>query len=383
MKRKAIGVVLSAAMISTLLAGCGGSKEATSGSDTSSVSGSSAATTSSFETIDESISSSSTTSASSNVTSSSGEDSSDSASYSDLELTDEEKEVAKGLTIGVTYCTSSAPAVKVFAQGIQEEAAELGIELIELDGNFDAATQADQMNTFISQKVDGIVLNPSDGTSLVSSCKNAYDAGIPVVTGAMNVDESGYEYIETFVGPDDKDVGRIAGQTMLEALGAEGGKVAIIEGTAGSSAQVNRTEGFEEAVAGTSIEVVAKNAADYDEATAMSITEDLLTKYSDLAGIFCHDDTMASGVAQAMKELGYTGEDLVVVGYGGSAMGAELVQEGYLIATAVQPLVDEGRGCIKALVKAINGETLSTWYKDEITPLSKDNVDSYDKSLLW
>lgn len=383
MKRKAIGVVLSAAMISTLLAGCGGSKEATSGSDTSSVSGSSAATTSSFETIDESISSSSTTSASSNVTSSSGEDSSDSASYSDLELTDEEKEVAKGLTIGVTYCTSSAPAVKVFAQGIQEEAAELGIELIELDGNFDAATQADQMNTFISQKVDGIVLNPSDGTSLVSSCKNAYDAGIPVVTGAMNVDESGYEYIETFVGPDDKDVGRIAGQTMLEALGAEGGKVAIIEGTAGSSAQVNRTEGFEEAVAGTSIEVVAKNAADYDEATAMSITEDLLTKYSDLAGIFCHDDTMASGVAQAMKELGYTGEDLVVVGYGGSAKGAELVQEGYLIATAVQPLVDEGRGCIKALVKAINGETLSTWYKDEITPLSKDNVDSYDKSLLW
>ena len=347
------------------------------------MSGSSAATTSSFETIDESISSSSTTSASSNVTSSSGEDSSDSASYSDLELTDEEKEVAKGLTIGVTYCTSSAPAVKVFAQGIQEEAAELGIELIELDGNFDAATQADQMNTFISQKVDGIVLNPSDGTSLVSSCKNAYDAGIPVVTGAMNVDESGYEYIETFVGPDDKDVGRIAGQTMLEALGAEGGKVAIIEGTAGSSAQVNRTEGFEEAVAGTSIEVVAKNAADYDEATAMSITEDLLTKYSDLAGIFCHDDTMASGVAQAMKELGYTGEDLVVVGYGGSAKGAELVQEGYLIATAVQPLVDEGRGCIKALVKAINGETLSTWYKDEITPLSKDNVDSYDKSLLW
>ena len=55
------------------------------------------------------------------------------------------------------------------------------------------------MNTFISQKVDGIVLNPSDGTSLVSSCKNADEAGIPVVTGAMNVDESGYEYIRRCV----------------------------------------------------------------------------------------------------------------------------------------------------------------------------------------
>ena len=389
MKKRVVGVLLSVAMVSALMAGCGDSKETAAGSAGSSASSKSTASASSSgagnsgneSTDSKSAGSESTDSKSTSAGSEAA--SSDTATYSDLELTDEEKASAKGLTIGVTYCTSSAPAVKVFAQGIQEEAKELGIELIELDGNFDAATQADQMNTFISQKVDGIVLNPSDGTSLVSSCKNADEAGIPVVTGAMNVDDSGYEYIRTFVGPDDKDVGRIAGQTMMEALGDKGGKVAIIEGTAGSSAQVNRTEGFEEAVAGSAVEVVAKNAADYDEATAMGIAEDLLTKYSDLAGIFCHDDTMASGVAQAMKELGYTGSDLVVVGYGGSAKGAELVQEGYLVATAVQPLVDEGRGCIKALVKAINGEELSAWYKDEITPLSKDNVESYDKSLLW
>ena len=305
------------------------------------------------------------------------------ASYSDLELTDEEKEAAKGLTIGVTYCISSAPAVKVFAKGIQEEAEALGIELIELDGNMDAATQTDQMNTFISQGVDGIVLNPSDGTSLVASCKAASEKEIPVVTGAMNIDESGYDYIKTFVGPDDEDVGKIAGEKMLEVLGEEGGKVAIIEGTAGSSAQVNRTAGFESAIEGSAIEVVAKNDANYDEATAMSITEDLLTKYSDLSGIFCHDDTMAAGVAQAMKEFGYTSDDIKVIGYGGSAKGADLVKEGFLVATAVQPLVEEGSGCIKALVKAICGEELNAWYKDEITPLDAESVKTYDEALLW
>ena len=86
---------------------------------------------------------------------------------------------------------------------------------------------------------------------------------------------------------------------------------------------------------------------------------------------------------QAMKELGYNGDDVKVVGYGGSAKGASLVEEGYMVATAVQPLVNEGRGCIKALVKAINGEDLSIWYKDEITPLDASNVADYDKSLLW
>ena len=65
---------------------------------------------------------------------------------------------------------------------------------------------------------------------------------------------------------------------MLETLGDKGGKVAIVEGTAGTSAATLRTEGFEEAVKGSNIEVVTKLSADFDKAKAMSITEDILTK---------------------------------------------------------------------------------------------------------
>lgn len=304
------------------------------------------------------------------------------ATYADLELTEEEKESVKGKTFGISYCLVSAPAVKVFAQGIQAEAEELGIELVELDGNYDATTQASQMTELVAQGVDAIVLNPSDGTSLVASAKEAFEAGIPVVTGAMNIDESGFDYIETFVGPDDEDVGFVAGNTLIDCL-PDGGKVAIIEGTAGSSAQVNRTAGFERALEDSDLEVVAKISADYDEATAMNVMQDMLTKYPDLAGVFCHDDTMASGAVQAMKEAAYTGEEIKVVGYGGSAAGAKLIEEGYMVASAVQPLVEEGRGCIKALVKALNGTELNSWYKDIIVPLDAKVLETYDKSLLW
>lgn len=303
------------------------------------------------------------------------------ATYADLTLTEEEKAAVKGKTIGVSYCLLSAPAVKVFAQGIQEEAKELGITLVELDGNYDPTTQASQMSELIAQKVDAIVLNPCDGTSLVASAKEAYDAGIPVVTGAMNIDESGAEYIVSFVGADDEDVGFCAGEAMKSHV--ESGQVAIIEGTAGSSAQVNRTAGFERSLEGSNLEIVAKLSADFDEAKAMDVMQDLLTRYPDLKGVFCQDDTMASGAAQAMKELSYTGEDVALVGYNGSAAGAKLIEEGYMIASAVQPLVEEGRGSIRALVKAMNGEEVNPWYKDVIVPLDAETLKTYDESLLW
>ena len=51
------------------------------------------------------------------------------------------------------------------------------------------------------------------------------------------------------------------------------------------------------------------------------------------------------------------------------------------MATSVQPLVDEGRTSIEVLVKAINGETVETWYKDKIDMLDADNVDSYDPAF--
>lgn len=296
---------------------------------------------------------------------------------------DEAKSATSNLKIGVTYCLLSAPAVKVFSQGIQEKAKELGIELIELDGGWDPTKQTDQINSLVSQKVDGIVLNPVDGTSIIPAVKAAHEAGIPVVMGAMNIDESASEYVTSFVGADDQDVGKSAGEMLKKALGEKGGKVAIVEGTAGTSAQILRTKGFEEAVAGSNIEIVTKLAGDYDKAKAMTVTEDILTKYPDIAGIWVHDDTMCVGVVQAMKSMGVTGKDVAVVSYNGSKAGADMVKSGEIIATSVQPLVEEGRTSIDVLVKAINGEKVESWYKDKIDLLDSTNVNDYDPALLW
>lgn len=290
---------------------------------------------------------------------------------------------AKGMKVGVLYCSLAAPAVKVFAQGIQEVMQESGAEIVELDSEFDAQKQTDQMNSLISQKVDAIVLNPVDGKSIIPAVKKAHEEGIPVVMGAMDIDESGREYVVSFVGADDTDVGRAAGKIMIDALGEAGGKVAIVEGSSGTSSQLQRTAGFEEAVAGSNIEIVAKLPADFDKAKAMTIAEDLFTKYQDLKGIWVHDDTMAVGVVQAMKSQGLTGDDVKIVSYNGSKAGADMIKSGEIIATAVQPLVEEGRNSMIVAINAAKGEQVEAWYKDVIVPLDKSNIDDYDPALLW
>lgn len=283
--------------------------------------------------------------------------------------------------IGVLYSLLSAPAVKVFSQGIEQTAKELDVEIVALDGEWDATKQSDQMDTLISQGVDAVILNPIDASSLVPACKKAFDAGIPVVSGAMNVDESGQQYIVSYVGADEKDIGSQAAKMMMENV--DKGQIAIIEGTAGASASIERTAGFEEALKESELEIITKLSGNFETASAMSATEDAITKNPELAGIFVHDDTMALGVVQAMKSMGYTGEDIAVISYNGSANGAKMLKDGDILATAVQPLFVEGKTSIEVCLKAIKGETVETWYKDQIDMLTQDNVDSYDANLLW
>jgi ABC-type sugar transport system substrate-binding protein len=92
---------------------------------------------------------------------------------------------------------------------------------------------------------------------------------------------------------------------------------------------------------------------------------------------------MCVGVVQAMKAMGKTGDDIKVVSYNGSKAGADMVKAGEIVGTAVQPLAQEGSVSLQAAVDAANGKPVEAWYKDVIEPITKDNVDSYDPSLLW
>ena len=291
---------------------------------------------------------------------------------------------AGNYTVGVLYCMLSAPAVKVVSVFVESKAEELGISLVELDGEFDAQKQTDQLNSLISQGVDAIILNPVDSKSIIPAVKKATEAGIPVFMMGMDIDASGKEYVVTYIGEDEKKVGEAAGELMKEAMGDAEGRILIVEGKAGTDPQINRTAGFEEAIAGSNISVVAKVAGDFDKALAMNVTQDALTKYPDINGIWVHDDTMCVGVVQAMKTMGYTGDDITVISYNGNQNGYDFVVNGDIYATMIQSMKWIGEKTMEITNEYLQGATVEPIYVEEtIEKITRDNADAYDQSLLW
>lgn len=205
--------------------------------------------------------------------------------------------------VAVLWCSLAAPACQAGAVASEKEAEAQDVELIEMDAEMDAQKQSDQIANAITQGCNVIILNPVDAKSLIPACQKVKDAGILLIVIGMQLDESASDLVDCFVGGDDLEVGVRCGEMMKEAL-PDGGKIAIVEGAAGSDPQIKRTQGFEDEVKDSKIEVVDKQNSNWSTEEAMAITEDFLIKYPELSGIFVHDDSMAAGVIEAVKAAG-------------------------------------------------------------------------------
>ena len=125
------------------------------------------------------------------------------------------------------------------AESVKSKADELGVELVELDGQGSAEEQLKQVESFITDGCDAIILNPFDASGCVPCVDAANEAGIPivVVNGLTdNVDEA-----YCYVGGDTVDSGRLAMRCMAEALGGKG-NIVVIDGPTAHSAQLDRTQ---------------------------------------------------------------------------------------------------------------------------------------------
>ena len=165
--------------------------------------------------------------------------------------------------IGFSVLFLSNPYCEEMVAGMQAEADQRGAELLVEDANFDPQKQSDQINAFIAQKVDAIVLAPMDPVGIGPAIKSANSAGIPVFTIDVECTAEGVQ-ITGHVGADNFQGGQLAGQAMIEALGPKGGKVLVLDYKV-ANACVQRVEGFREVIdahnkkgEGGAIEIVAE-----------------------------------------------------------------------------------------------------------------------------
>lgn len=210
-------------------------------------------------------------------------------------------------------------------------------EVIYADAAQDNSKQIADIENFVQMGVDLIITSPNEATPLTNAVSAAYDAGIPVILLDRKID--GDKYTQ-FIGADNVDMGRIAGEYVADTLLPDGGKVCEIKGLEGTSGGIDRDNGFREGIKkNDKIEIVAVNNADWLREKAITVAEEMLQTNDDIDLFLALNDPMAEGAYIAAKNAGRE-SDILFVGFDGLPTpdgGIRSVMDGRLSMTQVYP----------------------------------------------
>jgi len=265
-------------------------------------------------------------------------------------------------TIGVSVLTLTNPFFKEIADTLTVEADKHGYDVVVVSGEFDEGRQQNQVKDFIVGKMAAIVLCPCDSKSIGSAIQEANAAGIPVFTADIACLAPGARVV-SHIATDNYTGGKQAGQAMIEALGAGGGKVVILDFKRAESCQL-RVAGFKEVldahnkdrVAGK-ITIVSELPGDGQKDKGYRAAEDALQAHPDLAGIFAINDPSALGARAALEKAGKA-ERIKIVGFDGQPEGKQAIQEGKIYADPIQYPDRIGIKTAQAIARYFDGEKL-------------------------
>lgn len=225
-------------------------------------------------------------------------------------------------TIGVTLLTRAHVFYKDLEEGLKNEAAKNGYELILTSGDFDLGKQSSQIEDFITRKVDAIIVSPVDSRGVGPAIRKANKAKIPVFTADIASQEG---EIVCHVASDNVAGGRLAGEYLGKVLNGKG-RVAII-GQPTVTSVLDRTQGFKDAIAKfLGITIVADMNAEGVRDKAMQVTSDILQAHPDLDGIFGINDDSALGALDAVQQFKRT--NVKIVGYDATPPARDAILKG-------------------------------------------------------
>ncbi len=246
------------------------------------------------------------------------------------------EEQAYQYVIGVSIANLTEPWRINMSEEIRAEAARYpNLRVVFMDAADSSARQIQDVKKLMDSGIDLLIISPTDAEALTPVIADVY-GHIPVILLDRAVIGYGYTL---YIGPDNRLIGKQAGQYVAEMLGARGGKVVEILGRSGSPPTLDRKLGFNEAIARTpNITIVGSIVADWLRDKAEDELAVWLKKNGRADVIFAQNDAMAYGAWRAAAKLGITGMRFVGIdGLPGPRGGIDLVNSGVLSATFTCP----------------------------------------------
>ncbi len=258
---------------------------------------------------------------------------------------------------------------------------EAGVE-IEWKGppaETDFSRQIEIVEAMINSRIDGIVLAPTEATSMIGVVDRAQRNGIPVTIFDSGLASDNYL---SFVSTNNYQAGALAARTLAELIAGKG-QIAIVKMVPGASSTMQREEGFEDTIAKEfpDIEIVDFKYCRSDPAQALAVTENMLTAHPDLNGLFASGEPATIGAAKGLRSRNRHDRVRFVAFDFTDALEAD-IRDGVIRATIVQEPFQIGYRAVMTVVTALNGETPDKRIDTDIRVVTAANIDSPEIAAL-
>jgi ribose transport system substrate-binding protein len=256
----------------------------------------------------------------------------------------------------------------------ESHAADIGI-MMKADGMEDIEFQTNLIETYITLKMDAIVIAPTDAKGLVPPVVKAMKAGIVVINVDSMLDQALLKdagVAVPYIGPDNRAASKLSGDELGKVLSA-GDKVVILEGEPGAENGQQRTLGFKDSVQEYNLNLVASETAHWQVDPAFTLMGDLLTTYPDIKGVMADNDNMALGALQAIDAAGKTGK-ILVVGFDNDSAAQQSIKEGKMLATIEQYGGQVASWGLDAAVATLQGATFANLVPTKVELITKEDL---------
>ncbi len=278
-------------------------------------------------------------------------------------------------TIGVSVADQKSLFYVAAVDGMRDAAKQAGYELRITSASNNSSLQIKQVQDLLVQNVGALIFISQDSTSAGAGVKAANRADVPVIA-VDERPEAGSGKLATYIATNSVAAAHDLCTWMFQQIGNKG-NIAILHGVLGATAELQRTQGCQEALkANPGIHVVAQQTANWDETEAYKATQNILTANPDLQGIFGESDAMALGAAKAAKAANRA--NLVFIGIDGFPTMFPAIKSGLVQGSMAQNPYRMGQMAVEDAIKIMagTGKGIPAVQYMPTTLLTKQSIDA-------
>lgn len=296
---------------------------------------------------------------------------------------------SSGKKIAFLVTAPNTPYPGAMKNAFLESAKKFGMNVTSFEQIFDAARQVQQFDDAIGRKFDLIAIMPASEQAIVPALIRAKRAGIPVIVFNSIPKQGSEDLYLSYIGEDATEMGRLAGQSILQALkegGRDGGKVALVTGALQEGVGPQRVAGIQEVLkTNPKVKIVAIEDAHWNPVEGERIAGQLFARFAPEGGldaIYGMNDDLSVAIIRAAEAakipLGLKPGELIVTGGNCLVRGIEMIKAGKQYSTGVQVPVRIGEGLAQLIDDHFAGKTLPKLDYQPIETITMQNMAKWE-----